>query len=71
MTPDSTPDQQALKVENIAVAMQNNQPRCVGGDESIHEHALAAEQNICQPFDPDERIIDLMRGQKERVLTNV
>src|SRR5579862_9574538 len=39
-----------LALENIAVAVQENQSWTAGGDKTVHEHALAAEQNIGEPF---------------------
>src|SRR5580698_11483978 len=50
-----------LALEHVAVTVQQNQPGAIGSDEAIHEHALAAEQNVAQTFHPDERIIDLVR----------
>ena len=58
-------------LEHVAVAMQQDQAWTAGGDEAIHEHALAAEQNIGQPFHAHKRIVDLVRAQDESVLANI
>ena len=41
-------------LEDVAIAVQDQQAGTAGGDEAIHVHALAAEKNVGQPFDAHE-----------------
>ena len=58
-------------LEDVAVAVQQQQARVLGRDEPVHEHAAAAVQHVRQPLDPDERVLDAVRGQQEGVLADV
>ena len=58
-------------LQDVAVAVQQQQARVLGRDEPVHEHAAAAVQHVRQPLDPDERVLDAVRGQQEGVLADV
>src|SRR5450756_2635730 len=58
-------------LKDVAVAMQHQQPRVLGGDEPVHEHAATAVQHVGQALDPDERVLDGVRGEQEGVLADV
>ena len=60
-----------LALEDVAVAVQHKQARTAGGDEAVHEHALAAEQNVGQALDAHERVVDLVRAEQKGVLAHV
>ncbi len=64
-----TRPQRALK--DVAVTVQDQQARHVGGDKAVHEHALPAEENVAQALDADVRISDMVGGQQEGVLAHI
>jgi hypothetical protein len=45
-------------LEDVAVAVQDQQPRLLAGDEPVHPHAVAAVQRVGQALDPHEGVLD-------------
>src|SRR5271169_3959911 len=50
-------------LEDIAVAVEQQEARLSLGDEPIHEHPLPAEQDVAQSLDADVGVIDVLRGE--------
>src|SRR5947209_4820274 len=58
-------------LENVAVAVKQKESGLCARDEAIHEHALAAEEDVAQALNADVRIRDVVRGEEEGVLAHV
>ncbi len=58
-------------LEDVAVAVQQEQARVAGGDEPVHVHAAAAVQDVGQALDPHERVVQRVRAGQEGVLADV